>query len=129
MLTWLLKNPAVAACGVVIVALLGLTTYLGVQSFTLVTEKAALTSKVSAYETENERLKLDKALLDHSVKNLKVEIDMTKKTQEELTKVLSDLIPKAAQDAARLKDIENAPASDDGPLAPVLRRALDGLRP
>lgn len=26
-------------------------------------------------------------------------------------------------------DINNAPKSNDGPLAPVLRRALDGLRP
>ena len=45
-----------------------------------------------------------------------------------LKTVYEDRIARQAQTTSILKVIDDAPDSDDGPVAPVLRRALDSLR-
>lgn len=53
--------------------------------------------------------------------DLKRQADIAAKAQEAATK-------RAAELATKLKRIQDAPATDDGAVAPVLRNALDGIR-
>ena len=53
--------------------------------------------------------------------DLKRQADVAAKAQEAATK-------RAAELATKLKRIQDAPATDDGAVAPVLRNALDGIR-
>lgn len=125
---WLFKNTALAGCVVLITALTGLTGYLGVQAYNLSNEKAELTTKIATAAVEAETLRFEKAALAQSVRSLKNEIDLAKQMQGELEDAIKQQL-KLRQDAAdKLKEIENAKPSEDGPVAPVLRRTLDGMR-
>lgn len=125
---WLVSKVTLAACVALIIALTGLTGYLGVQSYTLANEKAALTTKVANAAAETERLRIEKGALALSVLSLKNEIDLAKTTQAELEDAINGLLNINKEAGDKLKEIENAPASDDGPVAPVLRRTFDGLQ-
>lgn len=64
------------------------------------------------------------------IENHKLKSELT--TANATVKALDEAATKRAaiheQERNRIDDIDNAPDSDDGPVAPVLRRTLDGLR-
>jgi predicted nuclease with TOPRIM domain len=128
-LLWFVKNPIATLA---IVGLIGMSVLAGKSHWdnaTLATDKATLETTVAHQKTENDRLTLEKTTLEDSLKNLKLEVDLTKKAQSQLEETIAHLSDLHQADAQALEEIKNAPASDDGPVAPVLRRTLERMRP
>ncbi len=65
---------------------------------------------------------------DTAIANKEAAEDLAKAKDAAFKRSLENERKLNAQFAKRLEDITNAPDSDDGPVAPLLRRALDGLR-
>ena len=66
---------------------------------------------------------------DTAVNNLEAYKDLSKAKDDAFKRSLENERRINAEFEERIEEIRNAPAGDDGPVAPVLRRALDGLRP
>lgn len=66
--------------------------------------------------------------LESQVVTLKFENALKDAATAELEATLKDSARLDAESATRLKEVDDAPEADDGPVSPVLRRALDGLR-
>lgn len=59
---------------------------------------------------------------------LKTELQTANSTVVALDKAATAKAAIHETERTRLDEIDNAPGTDDGPIAPVLRRAIDGLR-
>jgi hypothetical protein len=102
--------------GLITVAIVALISFVGLlwvqkdwaqrQVESLAREKAALQSAVLAREIENGGLKIAIETLEDTM----ARIEEHRQIEEEIN-----------------KEIENASPDEDGPVAPVLRRALDGV--
>lgn len=108
-LTYLLKNPRIALFGAIgaVVAVMWLN-----------------------LQIANKRL--DALALENSNLRVKVELVQTEVAiQKEIVKITDGRIKTQAEASKKLEDlievIDSAPASDDGPVAPVLKRTLDLL--
>ena len=121
MLLWIIKNPVLSAA-IVAICLLG--AFSGYE----LTARLHDASALKASEIANVQLLDQKAALEASAKTLTLQVALAKKAQDELAQTLTTLADKQAHDATILEDIDHAPASSDAPVAPVLRRALGGLR-
>jgi len=61
-------------------------------------------------------------------RELKTELRTANSTVAALDKAAKDKAAVHETERTRLDEIDNAPGTDDGPVAPVLRRAIDGMR-
>jgi hypothetical protein len=120
MFLWFLKNPLLTAAGVVIIAL-GL--FSGIKQI----QTAELHAKIASKDVEITKLGVEKQALTDSVNNLNVEIQSTKVAQKALESSINRLAERTAKSGDIQKEIDNAPKTDDAPIAPVLRRALDRM--
>jgi hypothetical protein len=73
-------------------------------------------------------LNTQKEALNASVTNLVKEIEVIKVTQTVLESINKECVANRTKHSEIDKEIQNAPASDDAPAAPVLRRTLERLR-
>lgn len=78
-------------------------------------ERNALRLDVERLEATQQALEQKLKSADRATKALEENISERQKTREEIEKIETE--------------VNNAPKSEDGPIAPVLRRALDGLQP
>jgi len=120
-LALLFSNPlrSVAVAG-----FLALGLFVGV----LLLDRANLKTQVAQNASQITLLNVQKAALKSSVDNLNLEVDLAKTAQSALEASIVTRQAQATSDALQTKEITDAPKTDDAPVAPVLRRAISGLR-
>lgn len=82
---------------------------------------------VHSLETVIEQKKGEIVRLTTEVETAQLSASLQEQAARELTKRIEKERIEAEELRAQLEDIANAPDSDDGPVADVLRRAVDGL--
>lgn len=127
-LLYLLKNPLLTLALLATVALGVTAGVVETKNVALANEKASLTQTIANDAIEKSNLRTEKQALQASVETLDKEVRLTKQTQKTLADTMTQLVAKARNEGIRTKETQDAPRKDDAPLAPVLRRALDGLR-
>ena len=118
---WLLANWKLIVGGAIAAAFLAMLAIIGIQS-------ARINSLKANYEYQVQKTQDIAAIAD---KNIKAYYDLKEQHERDMAAVNQDKEATATRRknvSQKLKDIANAPASDNGPVAPVLSRTIDGLR-
>lgn len=94
----------------------------------LLIEHDILEHRIAVKVSEIAIISAQKDALAKSVDSLNLEISLAKASREVLEQALISEQSRAIRSVEIQKEIENAPASSDGPVAPVLRRAIERLQ-
>jgi hypothetical protein len=89
---------------------------------------AQIDAAATLIDLQQKHLAEEKAINESNVAALKAMDEHLKRQAEIAARAQATAAKKAADLKFVLKRIKNAPKSDDGPVAPVLRRELDDLR-
>lgn len=118
---WLLANWKLIVGGALAAAFIAMLAIIGIQS-------ARINSLKANYEYQVQKTQDIAEIAD---KNIKAYYDLKEQHERDMAAVNQDKEATATRlknVSQKLKDIANAPASDNGPVAPVLSRTIDGLR-
>lgn len=118
---WLLANWKLVVGGAIAAGFIAMLAIIGIQS-------SRINSLKANYEYQVQKTQDIAAIAD---KNIKAYYDLKEQHERDMAAVNQDKEATATRlknVSQKLKDIANAPASDNGPVAPVLSRTIDGLR-
>jgi cell division protein FtsB len=115
-LAWLVKNPF-------LVVAIALTILAG----GLYVDRAALKVDIAHHESEIVGLKLTNKTLERDNSMLDLQIATTKNAQAALEAALTKQVAREQSHETIQKEIDHAPPTDNAPVAPVLRRALERM--
>lgn len=118
---WLLANWKMVVGGILAAAFIAMLAIIGIQSSRISYLKAN-------YEFQAQKTQEAAEIAD---RNIKAYYDLKEQNARDMAAVKMEQ-EKSAQRlqnvSQKLKEIANAPASDNGPVAPVLSRTIDSLR-
>ena len=112
-----------------VAGLAGIRTYLlGGLGLVAVTTIGILWLQLHGAQAKLDAQKIDMERLTQKTIAQEIVIDGKQEAIEELERTNKELADQSAELSAQLEEIKNAPAKDNGPIAPVLKRTLKRLR-